>query len=151
MLAIRSLSENLCNDHGMDGPEGAPAYRRLGPGPRRARAGQDPGDQSGGGTVQADAQVALSNRERGLAVCPRSSAAPLGVADPDRMAALSGSTPRPWPQRMIGECAFPVSGFGAQTWSCCLPVEVGRPYCFGHLAILRGDAWPPVECENLGA
>jgi hypothetical protein len=98
-----------------------------------------------------DAQVALSNRERGLAVCPRSSAAPLGVADPDRMAALSGSTPRPWPQRMIGECAFPVSGFGAQTWSCCLPVEVGRPYCFGHLAILRGDAWPPVECENLGA
>jgi hypothetical protein len=68
---------------------------------------------------------------------------------------LAGSTPRPWEQRAFGECAFPVVGFGLETWSCCLPVwcsrrgEVGA-YCEGHRAILAGRPWPPVEPQGLG-
>jgi hypothetical protein len=99
---------------------------------------------------RSDAVIALSNRERGLAVSSHSQAPPRGIANVLRMAPLSGSTPRPWAQRMLRECAFPVAGFGVGTLSCCLPVrKPGGAYCDGHVAILRGEPWPPVEPEDL--
>ena len=66
------------------------------------------------------------------------------------MAPLQGSTPRPWEMRLGGECAFPVRGFGAATWSCCLPAEPGRPYCLGHCEIVAGRDWPPRDAPAYG-
>jgi hypothetical protein len=94
--------------------------------------------------------VAMSNSERGRAVSRRSKAPPKGSANLVKLGPLRGSTPRPWSMREFGECAFPVLGYGAGTLSCCLPVlQVGAAYCTGHLAILRGDPWPPEEVEGL--
>jgi hypothetical protein len=62
---------------------------------------------------------------------------PLPVFRPEPVA----STPKPWLERRFGECAYPVSGEGAETFSCCAPVwkrteKDGRivwlPYCEGH-------------------
>lgn len=44
---------------------------------------------------------------------------------------------RPWISRSFGECAYPVSGEGADTFSCCLPVHSREDgslsvYCRGH-------------------
>lgn len=40
--------------------------------------------------------------------------------------------PRPWLTRTLLECAYPVSGDGADTMSCCDPVLEGQAYCKGH-------------------
>jgi hypothetical protein len=58
---------------------------------------------------------------------------------------LRGSNPKPWQLRGFGECAFPVAGFGIETYSCCEAVEPGRSYCFGHVEILAGRPFPPIE------
>lgn len=58
---------------------------------------------------------------------------------------LAGSSPRPLSMRAAGECVFPVAGYGAGTLSCCEPVEPGRGYCLGHVEILAGRPWPPVD------
>ena len=42
--------------------------------------------------------------------------------------------PRPWTTREPGECNFPVDGRGADTWSCCNPVD-RRGMCKAHAAI----------------
>lgn len=45
--------------------------------------------------------------------------------------------PRHWMERRFGECAFPVSGLGADTLSCCNRAVVthrGPHYCAGHAA-----------------
>lgn len=45
-------------------------------------------------------------------------------------------TARPWITRRPLECAFPVGpGWGADTLSCCAPVEPGRGYCPDHHAL----------------
>jgi hypothetical protein len=62
---------------------------------------------------------------------------------------LRGSTPRPWTQRADDECAWPVAGRGGETLSCCLPAEHGEAYCLGHLALLHGKPWPPVDPGNV--
>lgn len=62
-----------------------------------------------------------------------------------RTAPLRGSNPKPWELRLGGECAFPVVGSGAATWSCCEPVELLRAYCHGHCEILAGRPWPPLD------
>lgn len=36
-----------------------------------------------------------------------------------------------WTERKFGECAYPISGEGAETFSCCLPTH-GATYCPGH-------------------
>lgn len=48
-----------------------------------------------------------------------------------------GAEGRPWTDRRPGECAWPVAGTGADTRSCCAPVEPGSqvPYCPGHLHV----------------
>ena len=50
----------------------------------------------------------------------------------------AGSTPRPWLTRNMGECAFPVSGDGADTYSCCAPIYTAFkfPYCQEHLKLM---------------
>ena len=59
------------------------------------------------------------------------------VARPPQEAA--GSTPRPWITRTLEECAFPVSGDGADVYSCCAPIytTLKFPYCPEHLKVMR--------------
>jgi len=64
---------------------------------------------------------------------------------------LAGSNPMPWQLRRFGQCTFPVDGQGGDVWSCCEPVEPHRSYCFGHMEILAGRPWPPIEPANLPA
>jgi GcrA cell cycle regulator len=54
---------------------------------------------------------------------------PLPVFRPEPVA----STPKPWLERRFGECAAPVSGEGADVWSCCAAAPNG-PYCAAHRA-----------------
>lgn len=49
---------------------------------------------------------------------------------------------RPWIDRAFGQCAYPVSGQGADTWSCCAPVDVGA-YCDAHRKIMFVKRTPP--------
>lgn len=44
---------------------------------------------------------------------------------------------KPWLERRTGfECAFPVSGAGSDTMSCCAPVPEGQTYCAAHRRIM---------------
>lgn len=44
---------------------------------------------------------------------------------------------KPWLERRTGfECAFPVSGAGSDTMSCCAPVPEGHTYCSAHRSIM---------------
>jgi|GEM_PF-1741017 len=44
--------------------------------------------------------------------------------------------PRPWLTRKFGECAWPVSGEGADVFSCCAPVaQIDPPYCAAHMRL----------------
>lgn len=49
---------------------------------------------------------------------------------------------KPWTERAFGECAFPISGTGAETFSCCAPTR-GRTYCGLHRAIMFAAPKPP--------
>jgi hypothetical protein len=60
--------------------------------------------------------------------------APKSVIRPDAFDPLRGSHPKPWLERAFGECCWPVGGEGAETLSCCLPVE-GNGWCAAHLAL----------------
>ena len=42
--------------------------------------------------------------------------------------------PRPWVTRRAFECLFPVSGAGADTFSCCKPTTLLYGYCKEHEA-----------------
>lgn len=43
-----------------------------------------------------------------------------------------GSNPKPFLSRMSGECTWPVSGEGADTFSCWAPVHPGTSWCEHH-------------------
>lgn len=59
-------------------------------------------------------------------------------AKADLLGPLPGSRPKPWLQRGIGECAFPVGGESFNTLSCCEPVgRRGADYCGPHELIRR--------------
>ncbi len=45
---------------------------------------------------------------------------------------FASTAPKPWLERKPFECAYPVSGEGADTFSCCAPVWEQRPYCQPH-------------------
>lgn len=47
--------------------------------------------------------------------------------------------PRPWLTRLTFECQFPVSGSGADTFSCCAPIKTLYGYCADH----RKRMWQP--------
>jgi hypothetical protein len=93
------------------------------------------------GLAQIEAEHANGRRNAPRKLSP---GRPKGAALAERLGPLSGSTPRPWVLRMIGECCFPVAGSGADLLSCCLPT-FGGIYCLGHRAILAGRPWPPRE------
>jgi hypothetical protein len=97
--------------------------------------------------ARSDVSQEATERQRGAALVG-SKVGP----NPNRSEAappLNGSMPRPWTQREARECAWPVLGFGDETLSCCLPVELHKPYCAGHMALLRREPWPPVDPGNV--
>lgn len=112
---------------------------------KRSRCGLEP--RVNGGVAQAVNGRNNIRRTFGRGASP---GRPKGVALAALLGPLIGSTPRPWTLRLYGECCFPVDGEFADTRSCCLPVErEAGLYCAGHLAILAGRPWPPVELEGL--
>ena len=54
---------------------------------------------------------------------------------PERTVPYDPTTARLWTSRRFGECAYPVSGDGADTLSCCSPTK-GKTYCAHHRAIM---------------
>ena len=94
-----------------------------------------------GALAEAAMRVNGRRSETGLRATPSPGRGiPKGVAKAVRLGPLQGSTPRPWVLRAYGECCFPVAGSGADTLSCCEPVEgPAGVYCWRHKAILRGD------------
>jgi GcrA cell cycle regulator len=64
-------------------------------------------------------------------------------AQPKASAKSDTSFSRPWLERKAGQCAFPLSGDGADTWSCCAPTgDVSIPYCIGCSAIVFSPQQP---------
>jgi GcrA cell cycle regulator len=51
---------------------------------------------------------------------------------------IAPDSPRPWSTRAFGECAYPVSGEGADVQSCCNPCVpiVGWSYCAAHRELM---------------
>lgn len=49
---------------------------------------------------------------------------------------------RPWIERRSGQCAFPISGSGADAWSCCAPTEEKHTYCRTCEAIIYAPDQP---------
>lgn len=43
---------------------------------------------------------------------------------------------RPWIERASFECAFPVSGNGADVYSCCKPIKSVTGYCAAHHRVM---------------
>jgi GcrA cell cycle regulator len=77
-----------------------------------------------------------------------------------RMAPQPPSTPgklldvtaaKPWTQRAFGECAYPVSGEGAETFSCCLPAPAGATYCAGHWKVMVAKPATPGQIRAAAA
>jgi hypothetical protein len=52
---------------------------------------------------------------------------------------------RPWTERATGQCAFPVSGEGADTFSCCNATTA--VYCAGHQALMYAGS-PKVNASH---
>jgi GcrA cell cycle regulator len=42
---------------------------------------------------------------------------------------------KPWLERRFGECAYPISGEGADTFSCCQPAQP-HGYCEAHASVM---------------
>jgi GcrA cell cycle regulator len=54
-----------------------------------------------------------------------------------------GAFARPFLTRKFQECAFPVSGAGADTFSCCAPTGGHPYYCKTHREVMYQKAYPP--------
>jgi len=52
---------------------------------------------------------------------------------------------RPWITRQAFECKFPVSGAGADTFSCCKPTRLLYGYCEEHEARMYAPKKPRVQ------
>lgn len=55
---------------------------------------------------------------------------------------------KPWLERRFGECAYPISGTGADTFSCCLPTGE-HTYCKAHRRIMFVKPEPPKRLERM--
>lgn len=71
---------------------------------------------------------------------PRGRAAPRITCAPEKaklsvVLVIDASKARPWTERRFGQCAYPISGEGADTFSCCQPAG-DRGYCGGHAAVM---------------
>lgn len=58
------------------------------------------------------------------------------------------STPKPWIERAFGECAYPVTGRGFETQSCCNPTA-GATYCKAHRKVMY--AKPATDAQRKAA
>lgn len=47
---------------------------------------------------------------------------------------VDASLAKPWTERSFGECAYPISGEGADAFSCCQPTAA--TYCRAHAALM---------------
>lgn len=61
---------------------------------------------------------------------------------------VDASHARPWVTRQFGECAFPVSGQGADTLSCCAKTPEGATYCEAHRLIMINPVQPKRRDTN---
>lgn len=48
---------------------------------------------------------------------------------------IDATLAKPWIERAFGECAYPIMGEGADTFSCCHPTH-GHTYCPAHRAVM---------------
>lgn len=48
---------------------------------------------------------------------------------------------KPWTERAFGQCAYPISGEGEATFSCCAPTDAR--YCKAHARIIYVPPKPP--------
>lgn len=55
---------------------------------------------------------------------------------------VDASFARPWIERGPGQCAYPISGEGADTFSCCAPTAA--TYCKAHAAVM----FKPIPAED---
>ena len=58
------------------------------------------------------------------------------IPTPKLKTVQTDTPPRHWLTRLLGECAWPVSGEGASTLSCCAPTN-GATYCAAHAALMH--------------
>jgi GcrA cell cycle regulator len=59
---------------------------------------------------------------------------------------VDASKAKPWLERRFGECAYPISGEGAETVSCCQPAET-TGYCAAHGSVMFTK--PPESAKRL--
>lgn len=67
---------------------------------------------------------------------------PRAIVDPKVWEALPGSTPRPFWERRLNDCKWPIDLEG-ETLSCCLPVD-RLGYCSHHV----GVAYQPLRADQ---
>lgn len=60
---------------------------------------------------------------------------------------VSVENARPWITRAFGECAYPVAGEGADTFSCCAPCGEAT-YCKAHRAVMVNPIQPKCRDTN---
>lgn len=58
------------------------------------------------------------------------------VQPPEPVAPYDATFSRPWLERGSRQCAFPVTGSGADVWSCCAPTAEKATYCGAHAAVM---------------
>lgn len=58
--------------------------------------------------------------------------------------------PKPWTERRFGECAYPVSGEGADVFSCCEPApKTARwNYCPAHMRLMTSARTPAQKAAD---
>ena len=74
---------------------------------------------------------------------------------------VTDGVPRHWTERPFGGCCYPVSGEGADVFSCCAPVDnpgVRWQYCKAHLRLMQQSPKTPAQraaimerCEKMRA
>lgn len=90
-----------------------------------------------GWAAERNPDLAVANHVRGGRAVARAlrPALPPRAAPPKPGATPAGCNPKPWLDRLAGECAFPVEGDGEAVISCCAP-SGGQVYCQAHVAVL---------------
>jgi GcrA cell cycle regulator len=97
------------------------------------------GDARGGAAVVTKAKAAKPAAEKVRRVIegPKTVSAlrmkPMPKAEPGRL--IDATLAKLWTERAFGECAYPVAGEGADTFSCCMDTG-GATYCAGHAGIM---------------
>lgn len=59
-------------------------------------------------------------------------------------AVVDATLAKPWLERAFNECAYPLIGEGADTFSCCNPTG-GHTYCAAHRRVMFNPSPEPIE------